>query len=423
MNRKVVIILISSIIILVVSLSFFATLQKGNSSSLAATSDAVHNNNNNDNSKGDYTYIPPTVTEDAGTAPDITEEPFVPATEIDLDPNSITVFVNKEYALPKDYQPEDLVTPDIYFNLSYYDERTLMRKDAAKAIEALFTAANEDGCSLSGVSGYRSYQRQKKIFLNNIVTKGKTHTLKYSAVPGTSEHQTGLVMDISCASLRYDLNAKFIKTPEGQWVAENAHRFGFIVRYPDGKSDITGYSYEPWHIRYVGKALAKYLYEHDLTLEEYYNYTPSPDFDFEAVYASLINYKPPVTATIPPISGEDLVLGEDGEIVDGDIDGETDPDSKGDPGDSKGDDPAGGKTPTPAPTPTEAVEEPTGEPEDPNDVPGTVTPDPGNADGSGNPDSGNGGTDVPTGPDSDGSTGNITPTPAAGSGPTQAPLQ
>ncbi|HHV09444.1 MAG TPA: M15 family metallopeptidase [Clostridiales bacterium] len=413
MNRKVVIILISSIVILIASGVTFALLQEGSLSSLAATSDAVHNRTNNNQDKSDYTYIPPTVTEDAGTAPDVTEEPFVPATEMDLDPNSITVFVNKEYALPKDYQPEDLVTPDIYFNLSYYDERTLMRKDAARAIEALFAAAEEDGCSLSGVSGYRSYQRQKKIFLNNIVTKGKTHTLKYSAVPGTSEHQTGLVMDISCASLRYDLNAGFIKTPEGQWVAENAHRFGFIVRYPDGKADITGYSYEPWHIRYVGKALAKYLYEHDLTLEEYYNYTPSPDFDFEAVYASLINYKPPVTATPLPISGSDLLPGEDGEIVDGDIDGVEDPDSKDDPGASEGGKPGGGKTPTPAPTPTEAVEEPTGEPEEPDDVPVTVTPDPGDADDSGNPDTGNGT------PDGGSGTGNATTTP----GLTQAPLQ
>ncbi|MDF2514463.1 MAG: hypothetical protein K0S04_4329 [Herbinix sp.] len=411
MNKKVVIILISAILVLIVSGVIFATLQEGSASSLAATSDAIHNNN--DNNDGDYTYIPPTTTqEDTNTTPSVTEAPFVPATEIDLDPTSITVFVNKEYALPIDFQPEDMVTPDIYFNLSYYDDRTLMRKEAADAIEDLFAAAKEDGCSLSGVSGYRSYQRQKKIFTNNIITKGKTHTLKYSAVPGTSEHQTGLVMDISCASLGYDLNDNFIDTPEGQWVAQNAYRFGFIVRYPDGKAAITGYSYEPWHIRYVGKALAKYLYEKDLTLEEYYNYTPSPDFDFEAVYASLINYKPPVTPTTPPITGED-VLDENGEVIDGEAGEGTTPDGTI-PDDTKGNN--GGKTPTPSPKPTPAVEDPDDEPTDPEE-PVTTTP---------NPDDTEDGSDTGTDDGSsngDGDTGNTTATPTPDPSLTQTPVQ
>lgn len=366
MNKKVVIILISAIVVLLASGVIFTALQEESISSFAATSDAIHNIKD-----GDYTYIPPTTIEEDTSAPTVTEVPFVPATEMDLDPNSITVFVNKEYALPPDYLPSDLVTPDIYFHLAYYDDRTLMRKEAADAIEDLFAAAKADGCSLSGVSGYRSYQRQKKIFINNILTKGKTHTLKYSAVPGTSEHQTGLVMDISSASLKYDLRDDFIDTPEGQWVAKNAHRFGFIVRYPNGKAEITGYSYEPWHIRYVGKPLAKYLYDNDLTLEEYYNYTPSPDFDFEAVYASLINYKRPVTPTpipTPAITGED-VLDENGEIIDGEGDG-TNPDGTT-PEDSKDD--QGDKTPMPSPKPTEPVDEPV---DDPTDSEEPVTPPP-----------------------------------------------
>jgi zinc D-Ala-D-Ala carboxypeptidase len=403
LNKKIVIILISAILVLLASGVIFATLQEGSASSFAATSDAIHNINDDD-----YTYIPPTTTEeDTSTTPSVTEAPFVPATEMDLDPTSITVFVNKEYALPADFQPENMVTPDIYFHLSYYDDRTLMRKEAANAIEDLFAAAKKDGCSLSGVSGYRSYQRQKKIFINNIITKGKTHTLKYSAVPGTSEHQTGLVMDISSASLGYDLNDNFIDTPEGQWVAKNSYRFGFIVRYPDGKADITGYSYEPWHIRYVGKGLAKYLYENDLTLEEYYNYTPSPDFDFEAVYASLINYKPPVTPTTPPITGEDI-LDENGEIIDGEEDGTT-PDGTI-PEDTTGN--QGGKTPTPSPKPTVAVQDPDDEPTDP-EVPVTPTPDPGDSDdGSGTNDGSSNG---------EGDTGHATPTPDPGL--TGAPVQ
>ena len=245
------------------------------------------------------------------------EEPFVPATEIDLDPGSITVFVNPEHSLPKSYIPDNLVTVNVFFNLKSYDERTLMRAEAAQALERLFAAAREDGYELCGVSGYRSYSRQKQIFINNILTKGREYTLKYSAVPGASEHQTGLAMDVSCKSLRYNLSTSFSETPEGKWLAQNAHHYGYIIRYPKGKAHITGYAYEPWHIRYVGKGLAKYLYENDLTLEEYYNYTPGRNFDFEEKYADLINITPSPEPTIPEPTGTDgIITDENGEIID-----------------------------------------------------------------------------------------------------------
>ena len=116
--------------------------------------------------------------------------------------------------------------------ISPASERKYMRKEAAEAIERLFAAALEDGYTLYAISGYRSYERQKEIFLNNIVHKGKKHTLRYSAAPGTSEHQTGLAMDVSSKSVRYKLVTSFAKCNEGKWLAENAHRFGFIIRYP-----------------------------------------------------------------------------------------------------------------------------------------------------------------------------------------------
>jgi D-alanyl-D-alanine carboxypeptidase len=276
-----------------------------------------------DHDRPDYTYIPPSIEDDNNvkpidtTAPIIEEEPeepFEPATEMDLEPSSITVLVNKEYALPKTYKPKELVIPDVFFNLTYYDERTLMRPEAAKALEKLFTAAKYDGHIFGAVSGYRSYDRQFKIFTTNIATKGKEYTLKYSAVPGTSEHQTGLTMDISSKSIKYNLSSALANIPEGIWLGENAYRFGFIIRYPKGKEDITGYAYEPWHLRYVGRGLATYLYENELTLEEYYNYTPSEDFDFEALYADLINYTPEVTTI--PVDGIGVIVGENGEIID-----------------------------------------------------------------------------------------------------------
>ncbi len=296
----------------------------------------ITSNIEKDNSERDltYTYTPP-ILEDNRPNPkpvdtDTTlEEPFVPATKMDLDPSSITVFVNKEHSIPKDYKPKDMVVPDIYFNLTYYDERTLLRKEAAAAIERLFLAAKNEGYFLSGISGYRSYERQYKIFTDNIVIKGKDHTLKYSAVPGTSEHQTGLAMDLSCESLDYELSSAFANTPEGKWLAENSHRYGYIIRYPKGKSKITGYAYEPWHIRYVGKELAAYLYKNVLTLEDYYSYKPSKDFDFETLYSDLINYSPSVT---PPVNGEGFVLGENGEIIDIELGEEVEiPDGEGEP--------------------------------------------------------------------------------------------
>ncbi|CRZ35605.1 D-alanyl-D-alanine carboxypeptidase [Herbinix hemicellulosilytica] len=279
----------------------------GKASASTIPDDAENTDTNNDDyiNSGDYTYIPPDyeyddndedIYEDDNEMTDI----WTPATEIDLDPNSITVFVNKEYNLPKDFIPKNLVTPNIPFDITGYNERKLLRKEAAKAIEKLFAAALKEGYTLYGISGYRSYNRQKEIFLNNLIRKGKTHTLKYSAAPGTSEHQTGLAMDVSSKSVNLKLVTAFANSPEGKWLAEHAHEFGFIIRYPKDREEITGYAYEPWHIRYVGKQLATYLYTNNLTLDEYYNYVPSEGFDFEKKYADLLNYKPPVTPTPVP---------------------------------------------------------------------------------------------------------------------------
>ena len=288
----------------------------------------------NQENSGNYTYIPPVFEyDDNNSNEDVpsmnenesipTEIPWTPATEMDLDPSSITVFVNKEYALPKDYVPEDMIVPDILFDIDGIDERKLLRREAAIALEQLFAAASEDGYTLYGVSGYRSYTRQETIFKNNIVKKGKNHTLKYSAVPGTSEHQTGLSIDVSTKEMKFRLVTTFANSPEGKWLANHAHYFGYIVRYPKNRSNVTGYAYEPWHIRYVGKDLAKYLYMNDLTLEEYYHYTPSKDFNFEETYAELINYVPPVTPTPTPDVTPLPVEGDlDGDGIVDDLDGD-----------------------------------------------------------------------------------------------------
>lgn len=184
--------------------------------------------------------------------------------------NSI-LFANKEFGLSADYVPPNLVVPDIPFSFDEDLEKRYLQKSAADALEVLVADAAKDGIYLYGVSGYRSYARQEDIYNKNLRTKGIEHTAQYSAEPGHSEHQTGLAIDVSCKEINCELEQRFATTKEGIWLTQHAVEYGFIIRYPQDKEAITGYSYEPWHIRYVGKELAKYLSENKLTLEEYFN--------------------------------------------------------------------------------------------------------------------------------------------------------
>ena len=175
--------------------------------------------------------------------------------------------VNRDYVLPSDYEPDDLVRPDVK---TTNGSAILMRAEAAQALEELFAAAKDEaGLTIYAVSGYRSYSTQAAIFERKIKNTGsKEKAQRLVAPPGASEHQLGLAMDLK-ASPDSNLSAAFAKTKQGQWVAENAHRFGFIIRYKEEWTDITGYSYEPWHIRYVGKEHAAIIYEMDIPLETY----------------------------------------------------------------------------------------------------------------------------------------------------------
>lgn len=127
------------------------------------------------------------------------------------------------------------------------------------------------GIELAAVSGFRSYERQAAIFANAVQRKGEVEANRVSARPGQSEHQTGLAMDVSSASVGYALVEAFGETVEGKWLAQNAPKYGFIIRYPKGKEHITGYRYEPWHLRYVGVEHAMKISQRGLTLEEYLN--------------------------------------------------------------------------------------------------------------------------------------------------------
>lgn len=205
------------------------------------------------------------------------------------DPTHTAVLINRDYPLPADYVPTDMVMLSIPFDSTTYSEKKYLKREAAEALEKMFAKASEKGLSLIGVSGYRSYERQQAIYNHNLRSDGETLTNLYSAIPGCSEHQSGFAIDVSCKGIYCRLEEEFATTAEGIWVAKNAHKFGYILRYPEDKSEITGYAYEPWHIRYVGKKLAKHLYKNNLTLEEYYGYVPSSALTEEAHYGNAID--------------------------------------------------------------------------------------------------------------------------------------
>ena len=154
------------------------------------------------------------------------------------------MLVNKTYYIPSDYAPG--LVPEAY-----------------SAFLNLKEAASNNGFDIELISGFRSYETQTGLYNNYVATYGQAEADTFSARPGTSEHQTGLAMDVGWIDDSYG------DTPSGIWLANNCYKYGFIIRYPKGKESITGYKYEPWHIRYLGVDIAKEVYESGLCLEEY----------------------------------------------------------------------------------------------------------------------------------------------------------
>ncbi len=185
-------------------------------------------------------------------------------------PDSLSVLVNKNYSLPEDYEPDDLVFLEVpLYNNDKSNEANYLRKEAADALKELFTAAQKEGYELIARSGYRSYATQASLYGRYVEQDGVEAADTYSARPGHSEHQTGLTIDITSDGVHGGLTESFGETEEGKWVAENAYRFGFIVRYPQDRTAETGYQYEPWHLRYVGVQAATEIYQDQLILEDY----------------------------------------------------------------------------------------------------------------------------------------------------------
>ncbi|MFS0749096.1 D-alanyl-D-alanine carboxypeptidase family protein [Oceanobacillus sp. 1P07AA] len=199
-----------------------------------------------------------------------TEPAFSDAgTEVISNPYDQLVLVNKDFSLPADYIPDDLVIPNVPFPFTEDIPKKYMRQAAADALEELFADAQKEGLDLYAQSGYRSYDRQDTIFAANAAENGEKHANTFSARPGESEHQTGLAMDVTSPEVNFNLETEFGETNEGKWVKENAAKYGFIIRFPEGKEDITKYQFEPWHLRYVGHKAAEEIMNEDITLEEY----------------------------------------------------------------------------------------------------------------------------------------------------------
>jgi zinc D-Ala-D-Ala carboxypeptidase len=190
------------------------------------------------------------------------------------DPTSLWVVVNKQRPLnPLDYAPADLVGLTL-------PEGGQMRAEAAAQVEALaaqFTA--ETGQQFRTVSSYRSYSRQVDVYNGWVSRLGQEAADLTSARPGHSEHQTGFVIDFGAVPAQCDLDQCFADTTQGSWLAANAYKWGFILRYPNGYTDITGYEFEPWHYRYVGVELATEMHDTGvMTLEEFFGLPAAPTY-------------------------------------------------------------------------------------------------------------------------------------------------
>lgn len=161
------------------------------------------------------------------------------------------IIANKKFSVPEDYEPG--LSPEALQSFS------IMKADMER-----------DNMNLDIVSDYRSFEEQRAIYENDLAQNGKEYVDNYSAVPGHSEHQLGLAIDVTNDGSA-SVNNDFADTKEAEWISKNAHKYGFILRYPRGKKQVTGYEYEPWHLRYLGPDLAKKIYDSGLTLEEYYD--------------------------------------------------------------------------------------------------------------------------------------------------------
>lgn len=183
-------------------------------------------------------------------------------------PSSIWAVVNKTSPISQSYAPQAIQIPNVPTLTTKSSDEQSIRTDTVAPVQNMFAAAEAEGHKLMIGSGYRPASLQSVYFNSLANSIGETAANQSIARPGQSEHQTGLAIDISTLSRQCYLNNCFATTADGLWLADNSYKFGFILSYPEGKENITGYQYEPWHFRYVGVDLATALHQSGLTLDE-----------------------------------------------------------------------------------------------------------------------------------------------------------
>jgi D-alanyl-D-alanine carboxypeptidase len=186
--------------------------------------------------------------------------------------------VNKGRSLPSSYTPPDLAAPNVPLRLPSSDPEMQVRSQVSPAMQKMFEDAKKQNIHLMLSSGYRSYVLQQSVYGSNVNADGQQNADVSSAKPGHSEHQTGLAADIEPTSRNCEVQLCFAGTPEGRWLADNSYKYGFIIRYQHGKEKLTGYEYEPWHVRYVGLDLARQIHATDKTLEQFFNLPTFTDY-------------------------------------------------------------------------------------------------------------------------------------------------
>ncbi|HSX33810.1 MAG TPA: M15 family metallopeptidase [Candidatus Saccharimonadales bacterium] len=195
--------------------------------------------------------------------------------------SSLWDVVNKRRPLnPLHYAPAHLATPSMPMRDNITDDEAQVSAAMAPALQQMVTAATQDGLTLVLESGYRSYGFQTNLYNNYVAEQGNAMAESESAHPGYSEHQTGLAVDLGGTSNPdCTLQSCFDATAEGSWLMSNAYKYGFILRYPKGKENITGYTYEPWHFRYVGTSLSLQMHKQGaLTMEEFFGLGAAPNY-------------------------------------------------------------------------------------------------------------------------------------------------
>ena len=212
--------------------------------------------------------------------PFIDSQNTIPTNYQIMEPDDLLVLVKHGFGVSSDYVPDDLVSTNIMVSDSNPDPR--LRKEAAEALENMAEDASKEGYALAINSAYRSYEDQQAVYDEYFAMYDPVTAASLVAVPGYSEHQLGLSVDLTCKDVIDGVYGVFGDSPDYNWTIAHAHEYGFILRYPEDKTAITGTANEPWHYRYVGVKAATEIYENGWTLEEYiqhhgFTYDISPE--------------------------------------------------------------------------------------------------------------------------------------------------